>query len=271
MEDYPNYLDPLSRSLWCTPFLRAQILLQTQDLIPTFKNSAPLKGFLDTFNRICTFESKVNLWKGGMALSFVQIGNLLFRHLFIGQIKGVNDVQKERWPKYLMISPDPIVAAAIMAWNAIFHPLEVIRVRMSCHGFGVKETGYPVLSAICKDMFKTEGFRAFYRGYVPMTAYMIIHEDVFQPAIKSFYDDLTPSDLALRVLRDVTLYLLIVLGHRMMIDASVSGNRFKTIQEQCKHTFQRFGVRGFYKGFQLNICIQLKNAYDLYSYKNVTP
>lgn len=269
MEEIANYLDPISKAIWFTPFLRVQILLQTQDLIPTFKNSSPLKGFLDTYRRILTTESRLHLWKGGLSYMVLSTGNLFFRFRFISEIKGVDDSQKEGLLGYLMVKPDPIKSAAIMAWSLLFHPFEVVRVRMSCHNFGVNNPGFESHSAVLKPLLQTQGVRALYRGYFPLTAYMIIQQDIFE-----FMDD--PNTSAQRFVRNIMLYPLVVIGHRMMIDVPPQENRFRSAAEQCKDTFKKFGVRGFYKGFQLNFCIQLmslvpmvvatsKEALDSYS------
>lgn len=255
-----TYLPSHDRSFYYTPFQRAQTLLQTQDLIPTFKDSKPLGGFIDTFRTIRRKETFPHLWKSGFPAAILGISDLIFAETMKSASDQLTMVGQGEGFKFILNTPNILTSAFVVCWNAIFHPLEIIRVRMCCNNFGLENKGFDKFSTMYQQIKQKEGIKGFYRGFSPITTYMVIQRYFFEQSLK--YKEMTPGQVVFRFIWDMASYPLLVIGHRMIIDKQ---NRFKGMVEYARRMLGTTGWKGFYRGFQLNLCLHSLNLLALNS------
>lgn len=122
------------------PLFRAQTVLQTQDLIPSIQKDQQMRGIFSTLKEIAAKESIFFLFRSGIPLTMFSLSNHLLRWKLV---KETDEITRPNF-KYLAARPDVVTSAAIIVWNLITHPIEVLRVRMSCDNFGFPEKHYGI-------------------------------------------------------------------------------------------------------------------------------
>lgn len=94
---------------------------------------------------------------------------------------------------------------------------------------------------------------------MPATAYFVIQQDLVLSRDEAF--KLNPNTIANRIARDVVLYPLLVVSHRMMVSKLNWKASYTSINRCVRDTYNKFGIRGFYRGIQLNMVLHLYLPY----------
>ncbi|RZJ97850.1 MAG: hypothetical protein EOO46_25280, partial [Flavobacterium sp.] len=146
--------------------------------------------------------------------------------------------------------PNPIafpglpLSIFIVAFNALIHPLEVLRVRVATDFGDITKRKYTGMLNAGKNLVKSGGIRALYRGYLPLTSFALIQQNIF--GIVASKQQTTPFDIGVWFLSDLVLYPMMVVGRRMMMLPDNPVGRYPTMMECIRETYQQFGGRGFY-------------------------
>lgn len=244
--DYYGYSPYSNIFFWAAPLYRAQVVVQTQDLISSIPKEKSSRGILSYLKEILAKESSLFLFRGNYAYMALLWSNSVLRGKFVNKAE---EITRPNF-KYLAATPDVVTSVAIAAWNLITHPIEVLRVRMSCDNLGVPEKLYGINKTI-SNLVKKEGMRVFYRGYGPTTAYYVIQQDLIIP--KDEDRQLKPGTIVNRIARDLILYPLLVVSHRMIVSGQNSNNGYPDLRTCIRDTYKKFGINGFYRGFWVNL------------------
>jgi len=162
-------------------------------------------------------------------------------------VKKINETHEDNVLTY----PGTGLSVFLVLWRILIHPVEVLRVRMSSD-FGTKVSRqYTGLFHALKSLYKAEGIKAMYRGYLPLTLYVILEKNSL------VYMERREPDRSLNVLNlifaEAVIYPLSVVSSRMMM---ITGNpfvKYQGLMHCVKATYNEFGIRGFYKGFQISL------------------
>jgi len=162
--------------------------------------------------------------------------------------KFTNDDEEEENP---LSYPGLPLSIFILAWNTLIHPLEVLRVRVATD-FGDKtKRRYRGMFNAAGSLVKNGGIRSLYKGYLPLTTFALVQHNMF--GLIADKGQKTPFDIGVWFLSDIILYPLMVVGRRMMMTPDNPVGRYNTMMECFRGTYQQFGMKGFYKGFQITM------------------
>lgn len=147
--------------------------------------------------------------------------------------------------------PGLLLSIFIVAWNVLIHPLEVLRVRTATDFGDSTKRKYTSMFSAGKQLVQSGGIRALYRGYLPLTTFALVQHNMF--GMFADKKQRTPFDIGVWFLSDVVLYPLMTVGRRMMMLPDNPVGRYPTMMDCVRGTYQQFGGRGFYKGFQITM------------------
>lgn len=288
---------PWATLLLDTPFLRAQTILQTQDINPSLRFK-PMKGLLNCFNRINMEEGFRYFWRSG-SLCFIKAAlhrvfegacslysamdtevviethRIEFRPSEEGQDTEGSDEPMEKRP---LIPEDKVIShevikqrigpesgeenpfafaglplsGFIIGWNLLFHPLEVLRVRYACD-YGGKTSRYTGVIDTARHLGKSEGIKAFYRGYIPMTFSFLLQRNLFMLVNRD--EKMRDYTFVTWLGLDFLMYPLTVVGHRLMMQADNPLVRYEGMRDCAARLYKDSGLFGFYRGYQVNLVL----------------
>lgn len=273
--DFGSLIRGSAESVFLAPISRIQILLQTQDVIPSLKHGKPISGVIECVSRIKREEGFRNLWRGAAPLIFVELIKQVAQTIQSGRYKEIiSELTEESKPglnsfeykmeykktvttKQLDPSENPLAAPGIplVAFNLasalVVYPFMVLRTRIGADYGRARQ--YPGIVQAGKNLVNSGGVQALYKGFTPFLAFTLLNEIVFRHYIVNNYD--ANTSFMLRFANDLALFPLIVLSNRLMMIPGNPSIKYKGLVECCQKTFREFGVRGFYQGFQINAFI----------------
>lgn len=267
------------------PFMRPQILLQTQDLVPKLRFGNPITGIFNGISRIYKDEGASHLWRGFFPL---YMGTILTKTSSMLRLSTFEDIEKvepkenvkdvsnneeenkdklikftrikipssfgsleltEKDNKNLLFTPGLSLSGFSVALSMVFQPFNVLYVRMVTDYADKLTNKYAGVWNTAKTLVKTEGLKALYKGFVPMTIYHLLHTHSSSFVLDKETDDIKKTVMML--FREFILFPLIVIGNRMIMEIGNPLAGFKGMIECTKKTYQNFGVKGFFRGFQV--------------------
>ncbi|CAM8881171.1 unnamed protein product [Rhodiola kirilowii] len=150
--------------------------------------------------------------------------------------------------------------------QAAIYPLDLVKTRLQTHGC---EGGkVPSLITLSKDILIQEGPRAFYKGLVPSLLGIIPYAGIDLAAYETLKDmsrtyvlqDKEPGPLVQLgcgtvsgALGATCVYPLQVIRTRLQAQHTNSNDAYTGMSDAFRRTFQKEGIRGFYKGLFPNL------------------
>ena len=270
-----------AEAVFLAPISRIQILLQTQDVIPTLKHGKSMNGVLDCFSRIKNEEGFRALWRGAAPLIFIEIIKNVAQTIQSGRYKEIySELTEQRKPnpnnpnnrdlvsveykktvtvKQLDPSENPLAAPGIplVAFNLasamIVYPFMVLRTRIGADYGRRSQRQYPNMFQATKNLVNAGGIQALYKGFTPFLVFTLLNDIVYKHYVASQGN--VNTSFLLHFVNDLALFPLIVLSNRLMMQTGNPSIKYKGLVECCQKTFKEFGVKGFYQGFQINAFI----------------
>jgi len=240
--------------------LRGQTILQTEDLLPSLGKSS-IKSFEDYKNKVLIEPNAFTALRGFVPLVLSNFIRDILERRYVnpanwfnqgaGTQEDQNSVQQRQFSKYAS-APALGYSASLILVNLIVHPFEVLRVQLSISMTKWKDENYIGMRKAAGNIVKSEGVSGLYRGFIPFTLFSLVHRNlIYDRAERGQERD--PKIEAKRFLCDLTLYPLIVIGTRMMVQPRNPNANFKTLKGCCEGVYREFGWKGFYKGFWVTI------------------
>ncbi|CAI9280675.1 unnamed protein product [Lactuca saligna] len=155
--------------------------------------------------------------------------------------------------------------AGAVAQTAIY-PMDLVKTRLQT--FASENTKVPSLGKLSKDIWVHEGPRAFYRGIVPSLFGIIPYAGIDLAAYETLkemsrtyiLEDSEPGPLVQLGCGTVSgalgatfVYPLQVVRTRMQAQAPRGSTAYKGMSDVFMRTYQKEGMRGFYKGLLPNL------------------
>jgi len=279
--DFGTIVRGTSEAILLAPISRIQILLQTQDVIPTLKHGKPMNGVIDCFSRIKNEEGFRSLWRGAAPLIFVEVIKQAAQTIVSGRYKEIiSELTEQQKPnpqnpnkfdsvsveykktitvKQLDPSQNPLAAPGIplVAFNLasamIVYPFMVLRTRIGADYGRRSQRQYPGMIQATKNLINAGGVQALYKGFTPFLVFTLLNDIVYKHYVAG--KENVNTSFILHFANDLALFPLIVLSNRLMMQTGNPSIKYKGFIECCQKTFRDFGVKGFYQGFQINAFI----------------
>ena len=298
--DFPSHLtmEEISLSSCFTatligaPIQRIQVLLQTQDLIQYIKPGKGFKGAIDCFKRIRKEEHTKYLWRGGAAyllsnLSYqiydvlraveddeeeIEIIKKEYRDEATGETRvEVNqrtinprtplegESSKSIFESSIISQRGAYQLALTVVWGFLVHPLEVLYVRMACDYGPRPSKSFAGMTNTIQTLFRAGGMKALYRGYVPYVLNSIASQNIASSYINLGKE--TYQDTAIKFACDTAMYPFLVVSSRMMMETANPLAKFNGMIDCFQSTYKDFGIKGFFKGYQINLFLYGLHAF----------
>jgi len=143
------------------------------------------------------------------------------------------------------------LSSFILVWNLLIHPIEVLRVRLATDFLGKDGRQYKGMFNAGKKLINSDGIRALYKGFVPLTSLMLIQQNLFYFILSRQQEYHISAALGIAV--ETLLYPLILVSSRMMMWPDNPLGKYRNMRECFQGTYKEFGIKGFYKGFQVTL------------------
>jgi len=263
------------------PILRIQTILQTQDLIPSLRGGRNMKGAIDCFQRIRKEEGARYLWRGTVPLLCIKLLHGLFEFMRVADYKetiteidestekaGENAEHKKTVVTEIelfnqtdpnenpLAGPGVPLSVFVLFAGLFIHPFEVLRTRLAAD-YGAKPVRqYTGVFNAANSLVKAGGIKALYRGYIPLITFSIIEENTNNFTSAEYNEDLPIKQFT----RDLLLFPLIVVSNRLIMQTGNPFGKYKGVVDCVQSTYKEFGIRGFYRGFQINFALYALSA-----------
>jgi len=285
--DAENFGFSLLGAFVVAPMLRIQTILQTQDLIPSLRGGRNMKGVVDCFQRIRKEEGMRFLWRGTLPLMCVKLLHGVFEFVRVadyreitteidegGQTDNIDGAknQSDETKKTVvteieifnqtdptenpLAGPGVPLSVFVLLSGLFIHPFEVLRTRLSAD-YGVKPVRqYSGVLNAASSLVKAGGLKSLYKGYLPLITYTIIEENTNNWTNQEINEDLPIKQFT----RDLLLFPLIVISNRLMMQTGNPFAKFKGLGDCIQSTYKEFGIKGFFRGFQINFTLYALTA-----------
>lgn len=244
-----------------------------------------MKGVVDCFQRIRKEEGMRFLWRGTLPLICVKLLHGVSEFVRVADYREITtEVDDEQYTNIDGASPSDQTKKTVVTEIEIFnqtdpnenplagpgvplsvfvllaglfiHPFEVLRTKLSAD-YGVKPVRqYSGVFNAANSLVKAGGLKSLYKGYLPLITYSIIEENTNDWTNKEANEDLPIKQFT----RDFLLFPLIVISNRLMMQTGNPFAKFKGLGDCIQSTYKEFGVRGFFRGFQINFTLYALTA-----------
>lgn len=253
----------ISRSLAKTPvapFERVKILLQTQEVIPSLKDTK-YTGISNCISRVYQEQGLLSFWRGFIPSILSYIPSY-FLHSFLSRyFKSLfpSDSESAQGLIYRRVVSG---CAASVVTLLFIHPIDFLRTRLAAD-VGTQANREFTNSMDCvKKIVNKDGVKGIYSGYGASVAGILIYRAYFFGAYESaklYYEEKGISPIRMYYIAsfitftsNLVVYPLEVIKRRMMLQAGK--DKFYHSYKDCVQKILRVeGFRGFYNGFIIHL------------------